>query len=137
MVISAMDLISKYSLIELIVKRNLEGYWDGPEWAEGDEVTFNLNLPAFYLDEKDMEYYEGLNYTTQDLKIYSHDYLNVESEEEDEDNEPKAIFEKFKINDEVIFDDKSFIVDSIRNRSSMSDFYIIVAVTNQESDNDD
>lgn len=135
---SALDLINKYSSVELEITRETEGTIENGQYVPGDEVTFNIQLPAFYLSEKDVEYYEGLNYTTQDLKIYTHNYLSVDSEEK-EDGEPKDVFEGLKIDDEINFDGQTFVVDTIRNRSNMSDFFIVVAKrqTNTEGDSDD
>ena len=114
-------LIDRYSK-ELTLIREGDGYWDGPNYIEGEKVECEIEVAPFYLSPEDLERYEGGSYTAQDLKVY-----------QDEDSEPQIEME-----DEIKYQDKTFVADQLENKQAHSDFTIwICSKKTIEGDNDD
>ena len=91
------DLIEKYSKeVELIVEK--EGHYEGPRWVDGETTKYTGRLAIFYMTPEDIEYYEGGNYTKQDIKAYAPEYLEVKNVDTQEkttitlDTEDKIVF---------------------------------------------
>jgi hypothetical protein len=46
------------------------GYFVGPTWVEGSETEIDIDCSIFPFSTKDVVEYEGLGYTTKDIKIF-------------------------------------------------------------------
>lgn len=62
-------LIRKHSSIYTFTTTG-EGYFDGPTWVEGAETQIDVDCSIFPFSTKDVVKYEGLGYTTKDVKIF-------------------------------------------------------------------
>lgn len=62
-------LIKKHSK-DYIFTTTGEGYFGGPTWVEGEETDITVNCAIFPFTEKKVARYDGLNYTTKDIKIF-------------------------------------------------------------------
>lgn len=122
-------LINNYSHTYTITHKN-EGYWDGPNWIEGQKVDYEIDAAIFNITAEEIEEYEGLNYTTQDIKILIPKpiialNLNTQNKEQIEIKEDDSIQ---YLNDKYIFDD-------INDQSVHADYVRWVAVLDQEGGN--
>lgn len=121
-------LIEKYSS-EYIVTHQSEGYMDGPNYVEGSNTQYQINAAIFPMTAEDVERYEGLGYTTQDIKIYIPApiealNLNTDSYETIE----------LKEDDSIKYQNNDYILDRINDRTTHADFVKWIAVRDQEGD---
>ena len=120
------SLIEEYSKNYTFYSKS-EGEWDGPNWVEGEEVEYIINCAIFSLTSEDIQRYEGLSYTTKDIKIYIvPPIMDVEEETV-----------VLKEDDTVEFQGNTYVLDNDDDRTEHSDFIEWIAVRNQGSDDDD
>jgi len=128
-------LINKHSqTYSLFVKD--EGHWDGPTWVEGDEVEYEISAAIFPITAEEVERYEGLGYTTKDIKIFIPAPVTGYDTEEEETTEVDLAED-----DELKYMGNRYVLDSLMDRTTHSDFVKWIAVRRQDSgedgDNDD
>lgn len=49
---------------------NSEGSFNGPNWTEGEPNELDITCAIFPFSTKDVVKYDGLGYTTKDIKIF-------------------------------------------------------------------
>lgn len=101
-------LIKKYSSIYTFTIIS-EGYKDGPDWIEGEETDYDIKCAIFPFSTKDLVTYEGLGYTTKDIKIF----IPVSEI-------PPT--EKLEKNDSLIYQGAKYELDREMDRTTHSDF---------------
>lgn len=124
------SLISKYSK-EYKVTHITEGQLVKGEWEDGGKIDYEIEAAIFPISAKEVNRYEGLGYTTQDIKIFipsidgEVDAFNLDTEE----NERVELSE----NDIINYMSNSYAFDSVNNRTTHSDFikWIAKRVENQ------
>jgi len=110
-----------------------DGYWDGPEWVPGEVTEYEWVVAVLPITARDVQRYEGLGYTTQDIKIYAAAPLEMLDVEEDVTEEVAP-----EIGDEVVVGDRSYIIDSITDRTAHSDVVLFFCKHDQDDgDNND
>lgn len=83
-----------------------EGYFDGPTWVDGTPTDIEITCAIFPFTVKDVEQYEGLNYTTKDIKIFI----------------PHTEYTQLNEDDTLIFDGDNYSLDREMDRKTHSDF---------------
>ncbi|MTI62175.1 MAG: hypothetical protein FH762_19690 [Firmicutes bacterium] len=119
-------LIKKYSRT-YTVKHKTEGHWDGPNWIEGSEVNYQIDAAIFPISAEQVQRYEGLGYTTQDIKVFITvpiEALNLETEEIE-------VIE-LKKDDEISYLDNKYVFDTVNDRTTHADFVKWIAVRKQD-----
>jgi len=123
----------------LLVIRN-EYEREGAGWNSILKVEYEVKVAPYYLRPEDLRYYDGVSYTTQDLKIYSPKDLEAyvkaisgENSEVDMEEGERVDF-SFKIGDMVEYGAESYKVDREHKRTIHSDFTIHIAVKENKDD---
>ena len=98
-------LIRKYSDVYTFTTTG-EGYFDGPTWVEGSETDVDVNCSIFPVTTKDVVKYEGLGYTTKDIKIFI----------------PLSEGTDLAESDSLIYKDDKYELDREMDRTTHSDF---------------
>ena len=120
------SLIEKYSKNYTFYSKE-EGELDGPNWNEGKPTEHVINCAIFPLTSQDVQRYEGLSYTTQDIKIYITPPITDVDEEEVTLNE----------GDKAEYKGNTYVLDNVDDRTEHSDFIEWIAVRSQGRDDDD
>ena len=120
------SLIEEYSKNYTFYSKE-EGELDGPNWNEGEPTEHIINCAIFPLTSKDVQRYEGLSYTTQDIKIY------LISPITDVEDEAVTLNE----GDKVEYKGNTYVLDNVDDRTEHSDFIEWIAVRSQGRDDDD
>jgi hypothetical protein len=115
------DLIQENSSEVEIVKEQ-EGYKDGPNWIPGGEDAYTVDIAVFYLSPEEFKYYEGGNYTTQDIKLLVPENTTFINQDTGQEEEIELDFD-----DEIKFDGNKFEIKEDKNQTIHSDFYEYVA----------
>ncbi len=123
------SLIAEYSKNYTFYSKS-EGEWDGPNWVEGEKVEYIINCAIFSLTSEDIQRYEGLSYTTKDIKIYVVPPIIGVAE----DTEEEVTLQE---NDKVEYQGDTYVLDNVEDRTEHSDFIEWIAVRDQGSDDDD
>lgn len=93
---------------------------DGPTWVEGDEVEYEISAAIFPINAEEVERYEGLGYTTKDIKVFI----------------PAPVEAELTENDELEYMDNRYVLDGLQDRTTHSDFVKWMAVRKQDSGDD-
>lgn len=104
-----------------------EGHFDGPNWVPGNKTDYQIEAAIFPLNAEGIQRYEGLGYTTKDIKIFIPELTqayNVKDEIHEEIN--------FRKNDEIEYSGDLYVLDSIQDRTTHSDFVKWIAVRKQD-----
>lgn len=106
----------------------------GPRWVPGESKEYIVNAAPFYMTPEDLRYYEGLNYTTQDLKLFAvKDLMATDKETGETDIEFEIM-----IDDIVLFGGKKYKVDNAQDYTTHADFKVYVAkLMPQEAEDND
>lgn len=83
-----------------------EGYFDGPSWVEGSETQVDVDCAIFPFSTKDVARYDGLGYTTKDIKIFL----------------PESEDIGFKKEDSLVYKGETYELDRPDDRTTHSDF---------------
>lgn len=127
-------LISKYSK-EYEVTHITEGELIDGVWHDGEKIKYQVNAAIFPVRAEEVKRYEGLGYTTKDIKIFipsvdgEVDALNLKTEE----------YEMIEIeeNDRIKYMGDIYVFDSVNNRTTHSDFIKWIAKRDQAGDSND
>lgn len=115
------DLIKEHSSEIKIIKEQ-EGYKDGPNWIPGGEDIYTADIAVFYLSPEEFKYYEGGNYTTQDIKLLVPENTTFINQDTGQEEEIELNFD-----DEIKFDGNKFEIKEDKNQTIHADFYEYVA----------
>lgn len=94
-----------------------EGHFDGGDWVDGSTNEVTINAAVFPVTAEDVRNYEGLGYTTKDIKIFV---------PEDE--------QQLNRDDTFKYSGNKYRIDTIADRRIHSDFVKYIAVREQEGD---
>lgn len=124
------NLIQKHSDTYKLLHKS-EGNWDGPDYIEGEESEYEIEAAIFPVTDEEVEHYEGLGYTTKDIKIFVPvpvTAYNLETEEEEEI--------ELQEDDEITYKGNQYVLDSVNDRTTHADFVKWIAVRKQDDNND-
>ena len=112
-----------------------EGHWDGPNWVEGEKVEYEITAAIFPLTAEEVDRYEGLGYTTQDIKIF----IPAPGGEVEAYNLKEEEYEHITLreDDEITYQGNDYVLDSLNDRTTHADFVKWIAVRAQGRDDDD
>ena len=83
-----------------------EGHFEGPNWVEGNPIQVDVDCAIFPFSTKDVVRYDGLGYTTKDIKIFI----------------PESEDIGFKKEDSVVYKGITYELDRPDDRTTHSDF---------------
>ncbi len=124
-------LIKKYSK-KYTIKHKTDGHWDGPNWVEGSKVSYEVDAAIFPISAEEVQRYEGLGYTTQDIKAFISapiEALNLQT-----DTVETITLKK---DDEITYLGDKYVFDTVNDRTTHSDFVKWIAVREQEGGTSD
>ena len=111
------------------IQHKKDGYWDGPNWIEGEKVPYEIDATIFPVTAKEVQRYEGLGYTTQDIKIF----IVVPIKAYNLQTEQYETIE-LKEDDSIVYQGDNYIFDDNNDRTTNADFVKWIAVRDQEGD---
>lgn len=98
-------LIRKHSSIYTFTTTE-EGHFDGPNWVEGGTTQIDVDCSIFPFSTKDIARYEGLGYTTKDIKVFI----------------PASEGTDWTTEDTLVYKDDKYQLDREMDRTTHSDF---------------
>lgn len=114
-------LIRKHSR-PITILRDETGSFHGPRWVPGAFVKYEVSAAPFFLTPEDLRHYEGLNYTTQDLKLFVVEDLTATKKVTG-----KTVSFELQEGDLVLFRDKRYKIDTAKDSTVHADFYTYIA----------
>lgn len=122
-------LIQKYSN-SYTFKVLQEGSFNGPNWEEGNNNEYEITCAVFPMSSEDVARYDGLGYTTKDIKVFvpAHILIDENTNEEkvvvDAYNKATETEEEIVLdnNTKMIYKNNNFELDKIMDRTTQADF---------------